>query len=99
MHQTRAFCILVLIGVCDARPVARRQGWGNVRQGSRLLGHRLILAGIAARIADTRSKGAAASAAIAAAPPLVSAPAMPGNSRSIALSRGNGGHFWVDARV
>jgi aspartyl protease family protein len=59
----------------------------------------LIIGGVAARAADTRSKSAAASAALAAAPAPVSAPAAVGNSRSIALSRGNGGHFWVDARV
>jgi aspartyl protease family protein len=59
----------------------------------------LIIGGVAARVADTRSKSAAASAALAAAPAPVSAPATIGNSRSIALSRGNGGHFWVDARV
>jgi aspartyl protease family protein len=59
----------------------------------------LIIGGVAARAADTRSKSAAASAALAAAPAPVSAPAAVGNSRSIALSRGNGGHFWFDARV
>jgi aspartyl protease family protein len=57
----------------------------------------LLVGVVAARVADNNSKTAAASAAIAAAP--VSAGGAPSNSRSITLSRGNGGHFWVDARV
>jgi hypothetical protein len=43
----------------------------------------LLLGLFAARVADT-------SAAISAAP--VSAPELPSNSRSVTLSRGNGGH-------
>ena len=50
----------------------------------------LLLGLFAARVADTRSESAAASAAICAAP--VSAPQLPSNSRSVTLSRGNGGH-------
>jgi len=57
----------------------------------------LVVGVAAARVADNNSKNAAASAAIAAVP--VSASSAPYNSRSITLSRGNGGHFWVDARV
>jgi aspartyl protease family protein len=57
----------------------------------------LLVGVVAARVADTTSKSAAASAAISAAP--VSAPEVPSNSRSVTLSRGNGGHFWVEARI
>ena len=57
----------------------------------------LLIGVFAARVADTKSKSAAASAAISAAP--VSAPELPSNSRSVTLSRGNGGHFWVEARI
>jgi hypothetical protein len=45
----------------------------------------LVVGVFAARVADTRSKSAAASAAISAAP--VSAPELPSDSRSVTLSR------------
>jgi aspartyl protease family protein len=57
----------------------------------------LLVAGLAARVVDTKSKSIASSGAMAAA--TVSSPSVPSNSRSFALSRGNGGHFWVDARI
>jgi aspartyl protease family protein len=91
--------MLALIRICDSPPVARRQGQEMLGKAVAFLVIALIIGGVAARVADTRSKSAAASAAIAAAPAPVSAPATIGNSRSIALSRGNGGHFWADARV
>jgi aspartyl protease family protein len=46
---------------------------------------------------DTKSKSVAASAAVASAP--VSDSSASFNSRSVTLSRGNGGHFWVDAKI
>ena len=52
---------------------------------------------IAARVVDTKSKSVAASAAVASAP--VSDSSASFNSRSVTLSRGNGGHFWVDAKI
>ena len=57
----------------------------------------LLVGVLAARVLDTKSKSIASSGAMAAA--TVSPPSVPSNSRSFALSRGNGGHFWVDARI
>lgn len=59
----------------------------------------LLVGAVAARVADTKSKHAAASAAVATSPLPASAPSTSFNTRSIALSRGAGGHFWVDARI
>jgi len=59
----------------------------------------LLVGAVAARVADTKSKNVAASAAVASSPVPASAPSASFNTRSIALSRGNGGHFWVDARI
>jgi aspartyl protease family protein len=59
----------------------------------------LLVGAVAARVADTKSKSAAASAAVASSPMPASASSTSFNTRSIALSRGTGGHFWVDARI
>jgi aspartyl protease family protein len=59
----------------------------------------LLVGAVAARVADTKSKSAAASAAVASSPVPASASSTSFNTRSIALSRGTGGHFWVDARI
>jgi aspartyl protease family protein len=68
------------------------------------MGKIIILAGtllavgvLVARQVDRTVHVPAASSAMAAQP--VSAPANSFNSRSVTLSRGNGGHFWADARV
>jgi len=57
----------------------------------------LVLGVLVARMADRTVHVPAAPAAMAAQP--VPAPANSSNSRSVTLSRGNGGHFWTDARV
>ena len=57
----------------------------------------LVVGVVAARVVDTKSKSVAASAAVASAP--VSDSSASFNSRSVTLSRGNGGHFWVDAKI
>lgn len=56
----------------------------------------LVVGVFAARVADTRSKSAAASAAISAAP--VSAPELRSNSRSVTLSR-QWLPFWVEPKI
>jgi aspartyl protease family protein len=68
------------------------------------MGKIIILAGtllavgvLVARQADRTVHVPAASSAMAAQP--VSVPTNSSNSRSVTLSRGNGGHFWTDARV
>jgi aspartyl protease family protein len=68
------------------------------------MGKIIILAGtllavgvLVARQADRTVHVPAASSAMAAQP--VSVPTNSSNSRSVTLSRGNGGQFWVDARV
>jgi aspartyl protease family protein len=50
---------------------------------------------VVARLADRSVHAPAAPAAMAAQP----IPEPMNNSRSVTLSRGNGGHFWTDARV
>jgi aspartyl protease family protein len=57
----------------------------------------LLVGVLAARVVDTKSKSVASSGAMAAA--TLSPPTVTSNSRSFALSCGNGGHFWVDARI
>ena len=59
----------------------------------------MILAGgvLLARMVDRTGRAPGAPSAMAAAP--VSAPAESSNSRSVTISRGNGGHFWAAARV
>jgi aspartyl protease family protein len=52
---------------------------------------------LVARLADRSVHAPAAPSAMAAQP--VPEPAGSSNSRSVVLSRGNGGHFWTDARV
>jgi aspartyl protease family protein len=68
------------------------------------MGKIIILAGtllavgvLVARLADRTVHLPAAPSAMAAQP--VAAPTNSSNSRSVTLSRGNGGHFWTDARV
>src|ERR1700686_4766228 len=68
------------------------------------MGKIIILAGtllavgvLVARQADRTVHVPAASSAMAAQP--VAVPTSSSNSRSVTLSRGNGGHFWTDARV
>ena len=56
----------------------------------------LVVGVLAARLID-QTKVPAAPSALAAQP--VSSPATSSNSRSVTLSRGNGGHFWTDARI
>jgi len=55
----------------------------------------LALGVIAVRFVEQTGRAPATSSAMAAAP----APASPSNARSVVLARGNGGHFWADARV
>jgi aspartyl protease family protein len=56
----------------------------------------LVVAVLAVRLID-HAKVPAAPSALAAQP--VSSPANSSNSRSVTLSKGNGGHFWTDARI
>jgi aspartyl protease family protein len=53
----------------------------------------VIAGGVVARMADRQAPPAAMAAR--SEPPATSA----SNSRTVTLSRGNGGHFWTDARV
>ena len=55
----------------------------------------LALGVIAVRFVEQTGRAPATPSAMAAAP----APASPSNARSVVLARGNGGHFWADARV
>jgi aspartyl protease family protein len=55
----------------------------------------LALGMLVARMADRTVHAPAASSAMAAQ----SAPPIASNSRTVTLSRGNGGHFWAEARV
>jgi aspartyl protease family protein len=55
----------------------------------------LALGVLVARLADRTVHAPAASAALAAQ----AAPASTSNSRMVTISRGNGGHFWAEARV
>src|SRR5258708_5389400 len=57
----------------------------------------LVVGVLVARTADRTVHVPAAPAAMAAQP--APAPANSSNSRSVTLSRGNGGHFWTEARV
>jgi aspartyl protease family protein len=52
---------------------------------------------VLARVLDRGGHGVASPAVMAAAPD--AAIAEPPNSRTVVLSRGNGGHFWTEARV
>jgi aspartyl protease family protein len=55
----------------------------------------LAIGVVVARLADRSVHAPAAPSALAAQP----IPEPTNNSRSVTLSRGNGGHFWTDARV
>jgi aspartyl protease family protein len=68
-----------------------------MRQIVFIAGALLVVAVLAARVVDHRS-GAPhdAAKAMTAAPQVAPAP---NGSRSVTLKRGNGGHFWADARV
>src|SRR5213080_843013 len=69
------------------------------------MGRILLFAAIAlgcgvfvARIADRNSQGAPTAAAMTVAP--TTSPARTStNSRTVTLTRGDGGHFWTEARV
>ncbi len=76
--------------------------WAAVRGMLGIMGKIIILAGtllavglLVVRMADRAVHMPTAPSAMAAQP--VSAPT--NNSRSVTLSRGNGGHFWTEARV
>ena len=57
----------------------------------------LVLGGLGARYLDDRGKSASNTATAMTSPPEAASP--PGRSRSVVLRRGNGGHFWTEARV
>src|SRR5712692_6768524 len=57
----------------------------------------LVVGVLVARLADRNVHVPAAPSAMAAQP--MPAPTNSSNSRSVTLSRGNGGHFWTEARV
>src|SRR5690349_2341141 len=57
----------------------------------------VLAAGVAvARLVDRAGHADVASSAISTP---AAASANPSNSRTVELSRGNGGHFWTDARI
>jgi aspartyl protease family protein len=55
----------------------------------------LALGVFAVRFVDQNSRAHVASSAVSAAP----SPPVSNNSRSVVLTKGNGGHFWTEARV
>lgn len=57
----------------------------------------LVLGGLSARYLDDRGKPAPNAATAMTSSPGAASP--PGRSRSVVLRRGNGGHFWTEARV
>jgi aspartyl protease family protein len=56
----------------------------------------LVLGVVAVRLIDQNSRGHAGGAMTATAAP---EPPTSNNSRSVVLNKGNGGHFWTEARV
>jgi aspartyl protease family protein len=65
-----------------------------------MAGALLALGVIAVRFVDQSSRGHSGNAAMtAAAPAAAPVQASNNNSRSVTLSKGNGGHFWTEARV
>ena len=74
---------------------------GIMRQIVILAAMVLALGVLVARLADRSVHVPAASSAPAASSVMAaqSAPTDSSNSRSVTLSRGNGGHFWAEARV
>jgi aspartyl protease family protein len=60
----------------------------------------LALGVIAVRFVDQTSRAHSGNAAMTASPKASSAPSSSSNnSRSVTLNKGNGGHFWTEARV
>jgi aspartyl protease family protein len=68
-----------------------------MRQIVIMAGVLLVLGVLTARYIDHKAmRSPSAATAMTAAPDAASSPA---NSRSVVLKRGNGGHFWTEARV
>ena len=68
-----------------------------MRQIVIMAGVLLVFGVLAARLIDHKATRAPNAATAMTSTP--ETPSSPGNSRSVALKPGNGGHFWTDARV